>query len=243
MKIIFLFSFLFLLPSSLLAEASSDSPTSKKECIILLHGMGRTKMSMLKAELQLKSKGYKVVNLNYPSTDKTIDEITKSAIPKALKLCGEKVAKTHFLTHSLGGIIVRNYLQKNKLRVGSRVVMLAPPNKGSEVTDYLKDFFLYKATTGPAGQVLGTDKDSFPNKLKPIGVEVGIITGNQTIEPWFSALIDGLNDGKVSVGSAKLKEATDFLVLDKTHTFIMMSEEVIDQAEHFFRLGAFNKKF
>ncbi len=120
--------------------------------------------------------------------------------------------------------------------------MLSPPNKGSELADTLKDFFLYKWSTGPAGQQLGTTANDLPNRLQAIDAEVGIITGDATIEPWFSMLIEGEDDGKVSIESAKLKEATAFLVVSASHPFIMNSREVLEQAEHFFLNGKFAEK-
>lgn len=211
-------------------------------CIVLLHGMGRTKFSMRKAAAYLAEQGFQTVNVNYPSTKMQIAELVKQHIPPAIRECKKASASPiHFLTHSLGGILVRQYLQDRTLPKGSRVVMLSPPNKGSELVDVLKDFFIYKLSTGPAGQQLGTAENSVPNSLKPIVGEIGVITGDASIEPWFSMLIAGEDDGKVSVESAKLKEAADFLVVSSTHPFIMNSDEVLEQAAYFFKNGRFKK--
>jgi len=214
-----------------------------KECVILLHGLGRTKYSMTKIERRLKEEGYLVVNCDYPSTKKTIEELSRIHVSEAVKCCRNQSAKKiHFVTHSLGGILVRQYLQKNSIPDGGRVIMLSPPNKGSVIADRLKNNFLYKWITGPAGQQLGTGNKSVPNRLNPIEVEVGVITGNRSLEPWFSSMIPGDDDGKVSVKRAGLKEMNDFLVVESSHTFIMQNSEVIDQIVIYLKNGRFNPR-
>ena len=118
--------------------------------------------------------------------------------------------------------------------------MLSPPNRGSEIADQLREFKLYKFVTGPAGQQLGTDAASIPNQLKPIDGEIGVIIGNSTSDPWFSWLIPGEDDGKVSVARARLDEMKDFLVVEQGHTYIMKKAQVIKQIEHFLKTGEFN---
>jgi len=221
--------------------AEPSTASHEKECVVLLHGMGRTTRSMGKLEKYLSSRGYKTVNFPYPSTSESIERIAKIHIPDAIARCQKgQVNQIHFVTHSLGGIVVRQYLQTNSLPDGSRVVMLAPPNRGSEVVDHLKDFFAYKRTRGPAGQDLGTDPESTPNRLRPIDIEVGIIAGDRSLNPIFSALIPGPDDGKVSVERTKLEEMRDFLVIPSSHTFIMQNPVVLKQVVQFLEHGKFD---
>ncbi len=218
----------------------AGDPGNKNECVILLHGLGRTRHSMAKIEERLKALGYMTVNHGYPSTTENIQELARIHVSDAVNCCGnQSTNKIHFITHSLGGILVRQYLQENALPEGGRVIMLSPPNKGSEVADGLKEVFFYKWMTGPAGQQLGTDEKSVPNMLKPIDAEVGVITGNKSIDPWFSFMIPGEDDGKISVERAGLDEMKDFLVVESTHAFIMQDPEVIDQIVFFLREGTF----
>jgi hypothetical protein len=229
-----------LIPNVLMA-AESTLASHEKECVILLHGMRKSPSSMHKIEKYLLNLGYKTVNFAYPSTSKSIECIAEVHIPHAVASCrSNPVDKIHFVTHSLGGIIVRQYLQANPLPAGSRVVMLAPPNRGSEVVDYVKDFLAYKWIHGPPGQELGTNPESTPNRLKPIDIEVGVIAGDKSLNPIFSAIIPGPDDGRVSVERAKLAEMADFLVIPSPHTSIVKNPVVLKQTAYFLENGKFD---
>ena len=119
--------------------------------------------------------------------------------------------------------------------------MLSPPNNGSEVADSLKSFFLYRWIMGPAGQEIGTSPDNVPKRLKPVSADIGIIAGTRSIEPWFSILIPGQDDGKVSVESTKLEEMNDFLTVKSAHPFIMNDPQVIDQVVIYLGQGRFRR--
>ena len=215
--------------------------TKKSACVFLLHGMGRSSRSMNKMARRLADQGYVVNNLGYPSTKADIEAINDDVLAPAVDRCRKNHpgVPIHFVTHSLGGIVVRHYLQTHNLPQGSRVIMLSPPNQGSEIADLLKNFFLYRRIMGPAGQQLGTDEDSVPNRLGPVAVPVGVITGDRSLEPWFSIKIPGPDDGKVSVARARLEEMADFRVVHRTHGFIMNAPEVIEQTVYFIENGRF----
>jgi triacylglycerol lipase len=210
-------------------------------CVILLHGMGRTHRSMAKMAQTLAGEGYRVVNLDYPSTEASIETLSDTIVAETVQTCRRKrpSAPVHFVTHSLGGILVRQYLQTHRLPPGSRVVMLSPPNQGSEIADLLKDNIIYRWIMGPAGQQLGTGADGISHRLGPVDVPVGIIAGDSTLEPWFSSRIPGPDDGKVSVERARLAEMADFFVVHKSHGFIMNDPGVIGQTAHFLEHGVF----
>lgn len=215
---------------------------SQSECVILLHGMGRTSLSLGLIEEALEEQGYRVWNDSYPSLTQSVDELTEPAIESGLAFCNsQRSEKIHFVTHSLGGILVRYYLQDHFVAKLGRIVMLAPPNQGSEITDEMKDGFFYKTILGPAGQVLGTDVDSLPNKLKPIDGEIGIIAGEKEGASWFLPEIPGEDDGKVAVERTKLPEMKDFLLVKADHMFIMRDDEVIRQVVFFLSNGVFDK--
>ncbi|MCP5002495.1 MAG: lipase [Planctomycetes bacterium] len=230
---------LFLAQYSIPAYSVADA---KKECVIVIHGMGRTKNSMNRLGKSLLNDKYTVWNESYPSRSESIEKLAVEHIEKGLAFCNEaKVETIHFVTHSLGGIMVRYYLQEHKIDNLGKIVMLSPPNKGSEVADFLKNVYVYKLAMGPAGQQLGTDSNSLPKSMRSIDANVGIITGNKTLDPWFSPLIPGVDDGKVSVESAKLEEMSDFMVVESSHAFIMRNALVIDQIKYFLKHGVFEK--
>ena len=208
--------------------------------VILLHGLGRTRHSMNRIAEALSGAGFQVKNIGYPSARQDIHSLVCHHVAPAIKASlRQGASKIHVVSHSMGGILIRGYLQRNTLPQGSRIVMLSPPNHGSEVADFLKQFTLYRCLLGPAAQQLGSRNDDLPNMLKAIPGELGILAGNKSLEPWFAWLIPGPNDGKVSVESTKLPEMTDFRVIECGHTFIMQSPTAIRQILSFLRLGHF----
>jgi len=220
---------------------ASDEPVLKnKEHVILLHGMARSKLSMQPLEEFLTEKGYSVINTGYPSTTETVEILADKYLADMVAQCIQKGAdKVHIVTHSLGGVVTRQYLQNHSLLKGSRIVMISPPNKGSELADLFRDLSIYKWLNGPAGQVLGTKPESLPNTLAPIEGEIGVITGDGTLNPLYSWLIPGDDDGKVSVERAKLDEMADFIVVPSSHSFIMRHPEVLRQVVFFLKNGVF----
>jgi triacylglycerol lipase len=212
------------------------------ECVILLHGLGRFRQSMRGLERHLKSRGFTTINLAYPSTTKTIETIAETHLARAVRGCeAQGAGKIHFVGHSLGGLVVRQYLQHHSVPAGSRLVMLSPPNQGSELVDLLLHVPFYRWITGPAGQELGRGPGSVVNRLKPVGIEVGVIAGNFSINLVFSAFLEGPDDGMVSVKSAMLPEMQDFIVVPNTHTFIMKDPLVMKQVAHFLKHGKFDR--
>jgi pimeloyl-ACP methyl ester carboxylesterase len=224
------------------ADKTDQSLVSGREYVILLHGMARTKDSMSKLEKYLAQNGYTVINAGYPSTSLPVGKIADDYLAPMVNQCKENGAeKIHIVTHSLGGIVTRQYLQDHLLPDGSRIVMISPPNKGSELADVFRHWFVYKWLNGPAGQELGTEPESLPNSLNPVAGEIGVITGDCTWNPVYSWLIPGEDDGKVSVENAKLAEMTDFFVVPSSHSFIMRYPEVLHQVAFFLQNGMFDR--
>jgi triacylglycerol lipase len=212
-----------------------------QEHVILLHGLCRSTKSMRRLEESLISCGYFPHNISYPSRHFTIAELSDRYVAKAVAKCNEaRAKKIHFVGHSMGAILVREYLSRHSLPNLGRVVMLAPPNQGSEVVDHLRDLGLYRWINGPAGQELGTDVASIANRLPQIDYPVGILAGDRTIN-WINSLtmIPGRDDGKVSVERTKLPGMADHAVVHTSHPFIMKNRESIEQVLIFLKTGKF----
>lgn len=221
--------------------AITSSAFSAPGTVILLHGLCRTSRSMAKMEHALTDAGYQVQNASYPSRTASVQQLADDAIGKAVGNCQQDGAsKIDFVTHSLGGILVRSYLTRHSAPSLGRVVMLAPPNQGSEVVDKLGWLFLFKWINGPAGNELGTDTNSTPNQLGPATYPVGVIAGDRSINWINSLLIPGRDDGKVSVERTKLAGMSDHLVIHTAHPFIMKNREAIRQTIQFLHTGDFD---
>ena len=235
-------SFLFAVSSLVGAALTAPAHASAvlQPCVILLHGLARSTSSMKKLDKALSESGYFVRNTAYPSTQKPVSELASEVIPAAVESCNEEGDRPiHFVTHSLGGILIRYYLETNVLDNLGRVVMLSPPNQGSEVVDKLSGVPGFMAINGPAGAQLGTDQDDVPSQLGPATFDVGIITGNRSMNFLYSAMIPGPDDGKVSIERAKLEGMSDFLVVPHSHPFIMKRKLVIRQVLYFLEHGRF----
>lgn len=212
------------------------------ECVVLLHGLGRTHRSMARIESLLREAGYTTANIDYPSQSQTIEASARMAVPEGVRECRRTGARTiHFVTHSMGGLLLRYYLSTAKVDELGRVVMLGPPNQGSEVADTLAGTAIYDRVNGPAGAQLVTGADGIAARLGPVHFPLGIITGNEqtAIDSVLATRIPGENDGKVAVERAKVEGMHDFLVLPVNHTFMVVNDVVIGQTLQFLRHGAF----
>lgn len=139
----------------------------------------------------------------------------------------DKTEKINFVTHSMGGIVVRYFLANNNLENINRIVMFAPPNKGSDLADKWSSFKLINYIMGPALKEMATDQNSLVNTISDLNYEIGIIAGER--------------DEKVSLEKTKLNEMTDFIVFPNEHTWIINNNKAIEATLNFLTEGKFKK--
>ncbi len=223
------------------------------DCVVLIHGLNRSDLSFVVMQKILQRHGYEVVVQSYPSTEADLFVLAEQTLPRAFDACAAETV--HIVAHSMGAILVRIWLAQDRLDVPvdqagltgpaaqdrrvrlGRVVMLAPPNQGSEVVDVFGDMRFFSWLNGPASQQLGTDGVApvLPQARYPLGV----IAGSRSVNPLFSALIPGRDDGAVSVAATAMKGMTDHITLSATHSFLMNNPLVLYQVLWFLRQGAF----
>ncbi len=228
-----------------------------EDCVVLLHGLARVSDSMAELERKLERSGMRSVNISYPSRRHPIAELSRDAVGRGLAACRDTAeggasgaeaainsaetnspSRIHFVTHSLGGILLRVYLQDQAIPELGRVVMLGPPNQGSSLAQGLKGVPGF-GFLGPAGQALGTDDESIINELGPVDFELGVIAGDLALNPLGLLLIDGPNDSVVSVESTRVAGMKEHITLPVMHTLMMRDNEVIDHSIHFLKTGNF----
>ena len=214
------------------------------ETVVLLHGVASPHWTLWPLAARLEREGYRVVNLDYPSRRVAVEELGTTWLPARLRECGaDQAERLSFVTHSMGGIVLRQWMATRPRAANlGRVVMLAPPNAGSEVSDRLANFPPYHWLIGVNASRLGTCATALPRSLGPwpdAAPPLGIIAGDHTLNPLFSKWLPGPNDGKVTVASARLEGMADFVVLHHSHTWLAWRTDTARQTVNFLREGRF----
>lgn len=205
------------------------------ELVILLHGLWRSYRAMDPIVQAVTQAGYSALNIPYPSFKDSLDEMVVR-LHKTIEAEREHYSKIHFVTHSLGGVIVKNYLQNYEQSDTSRVVMLAPPLRGSRIVDWLQGIKL-QFVLGPAGSFLSTDSMATEPDSLPLHIETAVIMGNRVRIPLLHRIIDDESDGIVRVESGKTEGIKEFKVISADHTLITLHQDVLDGVPRFLSTG------
>ncbi len=218
---------------------ATDADGAENATVVLLHGLGRSATNMAVLEWRLRARGYRTCNIGYDTRvmrfDAAIDQVRA-----ALERCPRNDdGVLHFVTHSLGGLVLRGLLERHTLPRLGRAVMLAPPNRGSEISDQLRNLTFFSKVMGPLATQLGTRPDDLPQRLPPPTIPFAVIAGDRWINPVGPLWLPAPHDGTVSVSSTRLAGMRDHMVLPYTHTFIMNAAPVARQVDAFLRRGKF----
>lgn len=217
----------------------------QNDTVILAHGYARSESAMWLLAKRIENAGFQVCGLDYSTIGQSVSTVLAES-ESQINACvstAEQSAKVHFVGHSLGGLVIRSYLEKNEQFRGSeqrgRVVLMGTPNHGSEVADYYQDTWLM-SLGGNIAEALVTSYDGLASKLQPIDIRAGVIAGTKSSD-FTRKMFSGANDGLVSVESTKLAKMADFIVLPVGHSQMRYDRTVAQQTIYFLNHGVFNK--
>lgn len=207
------------------AQPNGEVVSSAPELVVLVHGLGRSRVSMMPLQWALERAGYDVLNWGYSSVSAHIPELgERMGADVARAAAAHPGRPVHFVGHSMGNILIRWVLVNQRPVEVGRVVMLAPPNQGARAADRFAPWMgwilrpLPELTTGD-----GSTARSIP---APVDVRIGIIAGAK--------------DAKVSVEETRLAGADEHIVVKGGHTFLMARPNVQRLVLRFLTTGDFD---
>jgi pimeloyl-ACP methyl ester carboxylesterase len=215
-------------------------PARAEPTVVLLHGLGRSPRNLQVLEWRLESRGYRVCSVGYDTRSAGIDAVVETVYPAVMN-CPRGSGPLHFVTHSLGGLVLRALLAAHSPPKLGRAVLIAPPNQGSQIADRLRELGWLEVLLGPLAGQLGTRSGDLPAGLPPPPIPFGVIAGDRWINPAGPLWLPRPHDGTVSVASTRLEGMRDHLVLPYSHTFIIHARSVADQVDTFLRSGRFDR--
>jgi pimeloyl-ACP methyl ester carboxylesterase len=186
---------------------------------------------------RLEDAGFLVSNIGYSSMSQTPDEILMDISGQINESLPADDQTVHFVGHSLGGLMIRAYLEETKIKNLGKVVLIGTPNRGTSLVDAYHDAW-WMQMMGPTALTLGTDEKSFPNSLAdpyyPVGVIAGVSKDNSNED-----VLPGQDDGLVPLESTKLKGMTDIVIVESNHWMLRYDRDVAMRTIAFLRHGKF----
>jgi len=220
-------------------NSTNTIPAGEKDVVYLLHGLGRSRVAMWVLASRLEDAGFLVNNIGYSSINVSPEEVLLDVSEQINESLPKNNQTVHFVGHSLGGLMIRAYLDQTRIDNLGRVVLIGTPNKGTPVVDNYRDS-CWMQMAGATALSLSTDEDSFPNSIAdpyyPVGVIAGISEGfnNEDILP-------GQDDGLVPLESAKVNGMTDIVIIESSHSMMRYDTDVANQTMAFLRHERFIK--
>jgi len=208
------------------------------QLMICIHGLGETPLIMMPVEWMFRAAGYEVWNLSYPSTLYPIADLARTYIaPELDRAAGRRM---HVVTHSLGGVLLHDCLQRHRPPLLGRVVMTSPGLRGSEALEVYRHHPLYRLVYGPAAWEGGIEDDAFARRLPPtVDYDLGVIAGSVSLDPLANSFIPWPHDGKISAGRTRLDGLADHVVLPLPHDLMSVHPLALAQIWSFIRYGTF----
>ena len=223
------------------ANREPHPSSANGETVVLIHGLGRSAVSMWLLETRIEKAGYEVITLDYPSLGTTPKKVSETVSHQIDTYCQGKKTKIHFVGHSLGGLLIRAYFARPESegmldRLG-QVVMIGTPNGGSALVDHFRDSW-WMPLLGDTTLSLGTTGKSLPGQLPAPPFRAGVIAGSNGM--WVSdAIFNKANDGLVTVASTRLPNMADFIEIHVSHSMMRYDREVAEQTIAFLENGRF----
>ena len=248
----------------------NDDSRKNQDFLVLLHGI-YGKSSDMESIAQNFKDNYRIINIQYPTTKETAEEISDLYIEPNIENIKEQIfsenfhkkienqyyeidensnkinknfnqnIKINFVAHSMGTGILRYYLKENPLENLGKVVFISPPSHGSHLADVL---FVDKLPSmlGKVVPQFSTKKDSFVNQLGEPDYDYMILIGNKTNNPLYSMIIRGKDDGMVPLKTAKMKSDNFKIIENTTHTSILKDKRTMKEISEFFKSSDLNKE-
>ncbi|KUO63115.1 MAG: hypothetical protein APF84_11350 [Gracilibacter sp. BRH_c7a] len=211
-----------------------------KQVIILVHGFNKNQSDMFTLKMHLIKLGYHCLTVNLPTRFGSLNDCTsvmKTQLEKLLSGVGYQ--KIHFVGHSMGGLIIRNYLANNSLPGLGRCVFISCPSKGSSLADKFCKLFPFITKILKSLNDLRVNALEIPNPKNTTNLEIGVIAGNKS-NLLLGVFLKKENDGRVEVDSTKIETMTDFIIKPYGHKEIHYQPDTASLVDDFLLTGKFN---